>query len=248
MKFIIIGGTGLIGSRLVAHLNQGGHTAVPASPSTGVNTLTGQGLGAALEGADVVVDVSDSPSFEEHAVMDFFQTSTTNQLTAEKDAGVGVHIALSVVGADRLPDGRYLRAKLAQETLIRQSGRPFSIVRATQFFEFVPGIADALTVDGVVRVPPGSMQPVAADDVVAELARVATGAPLNAVHEIGGPERFPMAELIRRSFAASGDTRSIVADSTARYFGALVPGDELLPGEGAELAPTRFADWLTASS
>jgi len=248
MKFIIVGGTGLIGSRLVAKLNQSGHAAVPASPRTGVNTLTGDGLGAALEGADAVVDLSDSPSFEERAVMDFFQTSTTNQLAAERDAGIGVHIALSVVGADRLPEGNYLRAKVAQETLIRESGRPFSLVRATQFFEFVSRIADAQTVDGVVRVPPGSMQPMAADDVVAALARVATGAPLNATHEVGGPEPFPMAELIRLAFAASGDTRPIVADPAARYFGALVPGDELLPGAGAELAPTRFADWLTASS
>jgi uncharacterized protein YbjT (DUF2867 family) len=248
MKFVIVGGTGLIGSKLVARLNQGGHAAVPASPRTGVNTVTGQGLAAALDGADAVVDLSDSPSFAEQAVMDFFQTSTSNQLKAEKDAGVGVHIALSVVGADRLPEGSYLRAKVAQEKLITESGDPFSIVRATQFFEFVPRIADAQTVDGVVRVPPGSMQPMAADDVVDALARVATGAPLNAIHEVGGPEPFAMPELIRLSFAASGDPRPIVTDPTARYFGALLTGNELIPGAGAELASTRFADWLTTSS
>ena len=248
MKFVVIGGTGLIGSRLVARLAREGHTAVPASPSTGVNTLTGDGLSEILDGADAVVDLSDSPSFSEQAVMDFFQTSTANQLKFEKDAGVGVHVALSVVGADRLPEGTYLRAKLAQEKVIIESGRPFSIVRATQFFEFVSRIADAQTVDGVVRVPLGSMQPMAADDVVDALARVATGAPLNATREVGGPEPFPMPELIRLAFAASGDTRPIVGDPTARYFGALLTGTELIPGEGAELASTRFQDWLTTSS
>jgi len=248
MKFVVIGGTGLIGSRLVTKLTQQGHTASAASPRTGVNTLTGEGLAQALDGADVVVDVADSPSFAEQDVMHFFQTSTSNQLRFEKEAAVGVHVALSVVGADRLPEGSYLRAKVAQEKLIVDSGRPYSLVRATQFFEFVSRIADAQTVDGLVRVPPGSMQPMAADDVVDVLARVAAGAPLNATHEVGGPEPFPMAELIRLAFAASGDTRPIVADPAARYFGALIEGDELIPGEGAELAPTRFEEWLTASS
>jgi uncharacterized protein YbjT (DUF2867 family) len=248
MKFVVIGGTGLIGSRLVAKLTQQGHAAAAASPSTGVNTLTGEGLAEILDGADAVVDLADSPSFAEQAVMDFFQTSTTNQLRFEREAGVGVHVALSVVGADRLPEGGYLRAKVAQEKLITDSGRPYSLVRATQFFEFVSRIADAQTVDGVVRVPLGSMQPMAADDVVDVLARVATGAPLNATHEVGGPEAFPMPELIRLAFAASGDTRPIVGDPAARYFGALIGGDELTPGDGAELAPTRFEDWLTASS
>ena len=248
MRIVVIGGTGLIGSRLVAKLTQQGHTAVAASPSTGVNALTGEGLAEILDGADAVIDVADSPSFAEQAVMDFFTTSTTNQLTFEKDAGVGLHVALSVVGADRLPEGSYLRAKVAQEKLIIDSGRPYSLVRATQFFEFVSRIADAQTVDGVVRVPPGAMQPMAADDVVAVLARVATGTPLNATHEVGGPESFPMAELIRRAFGASGDTRQIVADPAARYFGAVIEGDELIPSAGAELATTRFEAWLRASS
>jgi len=248
MKFVVIGGTGLIGSKLVTKLTQQGHTASAASPRTGVNTLTGEGLAQALDGADVVVDVADSPSFAEQDVMHFFQTSTSNQLKLEKEAGVGVHVALSVVGADRLPEGSYLRAKVAQEKLIVDSGRPYSLVRATQFFEFVSRIADAQTVDGVVRVPPGSMQPMAANDVVDVLARVAAGAPLNATHEVGGPEPFPMAELIRLAFAASGDTRPIAADPAARYFGAVIEGNELIPGEGAELAPTRFEEWLTASS
>jgi len=248
MKFVVIGGTGLIGSKLVTKLTEQGHTASAASPRTGVNTLTGEGLAHALDGADVVVDVADSPSFAEQDVMHFFQTSTSNQLKLEKEAGVGVHVALSVVGADRLPEGSYLRAKVAQEKLIVDSGRPYSLVRATQFFEFVSRIADAQTVDGVVRVPPGSMQPMAADDVVDVLARLAAGAPLNATHEVGGPDPFPMSELIRLAFAASGDTRPIVADPAARYFGALIEGNELIPGEGAELAPTRFEEWLTASS
>jgi len=248
MKVVVIGGTGLIGSRVSAKLTQAGHDAVAASPSTGVDTLTGEGLAEILAGVDAVIDVSDSPSFEAQAVMDFFQTSTRNQLRFEQDAGVGVHMALSVVGADRLPEGDYLRAKVAQEKLIADSGRPYSVLRATQFFEFVSRIADASTIDGVVRVPTGSMQPIAADDVVEALVEVATGAPLNAIREVGGPEPFPMPELMRLSLAATNDPRTVVGDPGARYFGTPLTGDELIPGPGAQLWPTRFEDWLTASS
>jgi len=247
MKYVVIGGTGLIGSKLIEKLTQHGHHAVAASPNTGVNTLTGEGLAAVLRGADVVVDVSNSPSFADDAVMDFFQTSTRNQLLFEEEAGVGRHVALSIVGAERLPESGYLRAKVAQEQLIIDSGRPYSLLRATQFFEFVSQIADAATVDGVVHLPLGSLQPMAADDVVEALSRVAMAAPLNGTEEVGGPQAFPMPELIRLSLAARGDERTIVADPTARYFGALLPGNELVPGDGAELGRTRFADWLAAS-
>jgi len=247
MKFVIIGGTGLIGSKLIETLTPLGHQAFAASPSTGVNTLTGEGLAEALRGADVVVDVSNSPSFADREVMDFFQTSTRTQLRFEKDAGVGHHVALSIVGAERLPESGYLRAKVAQEKLLVESGRPYSILRATQFFEFVSRIADAATVDGEVRVPLGSLQPMAADDVVEALARVAVGTPSMGIRETGGPQPFPMPELMRLSLAATGDARTVVPDPTARYFGALLTGNELVPSEGAELGSIRFADWLDAS-
>lgn len=247
MKFVIIGGTGLIGSKLIEKLTPHGHHVLAASPSTGVNTLTGEGLAAALRGADVVVDVSNSPSFADREVMDFFQTSTRTQLLFEEEAGVGHHVALSIVGAERLPESGYLRAKVAQEKLLVDSGRPYSILRATQFFEFVSRIADAATVDGEVRVPLGSLQPMAADDVVEALARVVVGAPSGGIRETGGPQPFPMPELVRLSLAATGDTRAVVADPTARYFGALLTGNELVPGEGAELGSIRFTDWLAAS-
>ncbi|HEY4153597.1 MAG TPA: SDR family oxidoreductase [Pseudolysinimonas sp.] len=248
MKFVVIGGTGLIGSKLIAKLRGRGHDAVSASPKSGVNTLTGEGLAAILTGADVVVDVSNSPSFADDAVMDFFQTSTRNQLQFEEEAGVGTHVALSIVGAERLPESGYLRAKVAQENLIIDSARPYSLLRATQFFEFVGQIADAATVGTEVRLPPGSLQPMAADDVVEALARLATAAALNGTREVGGPQPFAMPELVRLQFEARGDTRTIVSDPTARYFGALLTGTELVPAEGAELGQTRFEDWLTASS
>jgi uncharacterized protein YbjT (DUF2867 family) len=247
MKIVVIGGTGLIGSGLIEKLTQHGHEAVAAAPSTGVNTLTGEGVAAALHGADVVVDVSNSPSFEDQAVMDFFQTSTSTLLRAEEEAGVGHHVALSIVGADRAPESGYLRAKVAQERLIIESGRPYSIVRATQFFEFVSRIADAATVDGEVRVPLGSLQPMAADDVVHALAMATVAPATMGTHEIGGPRAIPMPELMQLSLAASADPRTVVGDPEARYFGTLVTGKELCPGDDAELSRTTFSEWLAAA-
>jgi uncharacterized protein YbjT (DUF2867 family) len=237
MKVVIIGGTGIIGSRLVSKLRDHGHDAVPASPDTGVNTLTGEGLAGALTGAGVVIDVSNSPSFDDAAVLEFFQTSTRNILAAEKAAGVRHHVALSVVGTERLTASGYMRAKLAQEQLIRQSGMPYSIVRATQFFEFVPRIADTFTVGNEVRVPPVLFQPMAADDVAKTVGRVAVGKPLNGMVEVGGPEQFRFDEIIRKALAARNDPRRVVPAADAPYFGALlderalVPADDALRGE-----------------
>jgi len=244
MKLVIIGGTGLIGSKLVTRLREHGHEAVPAAPNTGVNSLTGEGLANVLQGASVVVDVSNSPSFEEKAVMDFFTTSTRNLLRFAAAAGVKHYVALSVVGTDRIPDSPYLRAKNAQEVLIKTAGIPYSIVHATQFFEFVTRIADEATVDTKVRVPPVLIQPMAADDVVKALGRVATGAPVNGTVEIGGPQAFTFAELIRQGLAARNDPREIVIDPHARYFGAELGERALVPGEGARLGEIRFEDWL----
>lgn len=235
MRIVIIGGTGLIGSKVVTRLRDHGHEAVPASLDTGINTLTGQGLSAALQGADVVVDVSNSPSFEDVAVMNFFQTSTGNILAAEKTEGVGHHVALSVVGSERLPDSGYLRAKLAQEKLIRESGVPYSLIHATQFFEFIGRIADELTVGMDVRVPPVLFQPMASDDVARAVARTAVGKPLNGVLEIGGPEQFRFDQVIRRALAARQDPRQVIADPAARYFGAVLSERALVPGAGAQL-------------
>lgn len=248
MKIVVIGGTGLIGSKVVSELVERGHEAVAASPNSGVNTLTGEGLAEALVGADVVVDVSNSPSFAPDDVMDFFTTSTTNLLSAEREAGVAHHIALSVVGTDRLPDSGYLRAKVAQERLIAESGQPYTILRATQFYEFVQRIADEATVDGTARVSTGLMQPIAAAEVSAAVARAAQAEPANAVVEIGGPEKLAMDELIRRGLAAAGDTRTVVSDPEAPYFGTKLTGDELTPGPDAELSTLTFADWLAAQS
>ena len=237
MKIVIIGGTGLIGSKLVGKLREHGHEAVPAAPDTGVNTLTGEGLAQALAGADVVVDVSNSPSFDDAAVLEFFQTSTRNILAAEKAAGVRHHVALSVVGTERLTASGYMRAKLAQEQLIRESGIPYSIVRATQFFEFVPRIADTFTVGNEVRVPPVLFQPMAADDVAKTVGRIAMRAPLNGMVEVGGPEQFRFDEIIRKALAARKDPRTVVPATDAPYFGALlderalVPADDALRGE-----------------
>jgi len=244
MKLVIIGGTGLIGSKLVTRLREHGHEAVPAAPNTGVNTLTGEGLANVLQGASVVVDVSNSPSFEEKAVMEFFTTSTRNLLRFAAAAGVKHYVALSVVGTDRIPDSPYLRAKNAQELLIKTAGIPYSIVHATQFFEFVTRIADEATVDATVRVPPVLIQPMAADDVVKALGRVATGTPLNGTVEVGGPQAFTFAELIRQGLAARHDPRQIVIDPHARYFGAELGERALVPSEGARLGEIRFEDWL----
>jgi uncharacterized protein YbjT (DUF2867 family) len=246
MKIVVIGGHGRIGCKLVEQLEQQGHDAVPADLRSGVNTLTGEGLAEALEGADVVVDVSNSPSFEDRAVLEFFQTSTGHILAAEKAAGVGHHVALSVVGADRLPDSGYLRAKIAQEQLISDSSVPYSIVRATQFFEFVDDIADAATEGDTVRLPAALIQPMAAADVVQAVAGITVGTPLNGIVELGGPEPFRFDELIRLALSAQNDPRHVVADRAARYFGTELADTSLLPGDDARLAETRFAAWLGA--
>ncbi|MGW3961573.1 SDR family oxidoreductase [Amycolatopsis sp. NPDC005003] len=244
MKIVVIGGSGLIGSKLVRKLTAHGHEAVPASPDSGVNTLTGEGLAEALEGAQVVVDVSNSPSFADDAVLDFFRTSTGNLLAAGEKAGVGHHVALSVVGTERLAESGYFRAKIAQEKLIEESGRPYSIVHATQFFEFVGSIAQSATEGNTVRLSDARIQPMAAEDVATAVGRVAAGAPLNGTVEVAGPEQFGLDELIRTGLAFRGDPREVVTDPDARYFGALLDKDMLLPGPGAQLAATRFADWL----
>jgi len=246
MKIVVIGGTGLIGSKLVTKLREHGHDAMAASPDTGVNTLTGEGLDEVLKGASVVVDVSNSPSFEDAAVLNFFETSTRNLLTHEAAAGVGHHVALSVVGADRLAasGSGYMRAKVVQEKLIRESGIPYSIVHATQFFEFVKSIAAAATAGDKVRLAPVFIQPMAADDVASAVARIAVGKPVNGTVEVAGPERFRLDELIRRGLRAGNDPREVVADPEARYFGAKLGELTLVPGEDARLGETRFDDWL----
>jgi uncharacterized protein YbjT (DUF2867 family) len=248
MKIVVIGGTGLIGSKLVAKLTEIGHEAVPASPATGVNTITGEGLPVVLTNASVVVDVSNSPSFEDAAVLEFFETSTRTLLGAESAAGVGHHVALSVVGNDRVPDGGYLRAKAAQEKLIAASTIAYSIVRATQFFEFFESIAQAATDGDTVRLPGALVQPMAADDVAAAVARIAAGSPRNGIVEVAGPEEIPLDEFVRRGLTARHDPRRVLRDPRAPYFGAM-PGERaLLPGDGAQLSRTRFEDWLTAQA
>jgi uncharacterized protein YbjT (DUF2867 family) len=244
MKLVIIGGTGLIGSKLVTKLREHGHEAVAASPASGVNALTGEGLAEVLQGASVVVDVSNSPSFEEAAVMEFFTTSTRNLLRYETAAGVTHHVALSVVGTERIPDSPYLRAKNAQETLITESGIPYSIVHATQFFEFVGRIADEATDGTTVRLPPVLFQPMAADDVAKAVGRIAVGAPLNGTVEVAGPQQFRFDELIRQGLRARNDPREVVADPHARYFGAELGERSLVPGDDAQLGEIRFAEWL----
>jgi uncharacterized protein YbjT (DUF2867 family) len=243
MKVVVIGGTGLVGSQLVTELSEHGHDAVPASPNSGVNTLTGEGLGV-LDGADVVVDVSNSPSFADDDVMNFFHTSTTNLLKAAADAGVRHYAALSVVGTDRLAESGYFRAKIEQERLIRESGRPFSIVHATQFFEFVKSIADTGTVDGAVHLAPVLIQPMASADVAAAVGRVAAGSPLDAVREIAGPEQFRLTDLVAKGLAAKGDPRQVVADDEARYYGALLDDTTLVPGPDALLGGITFDEFL----
>lgn len=247
MKIVVIGGTGLIGTKVVAKLSEQGHEAVPASPDSGVNTLTGEGVSDALTGASVVVDVSNSPSFEDAAVLEFFTTSTRNLLAAEASSGVGHHVALSVVGADRPPERAYFRAKLAQEQLIAASGMPYSIVRATQFFEFVTRITDEATSGATVRVAPVLIQPMAADDVAAAVGRTATGSPVDGVVEVAGPDQFRFDELIRRSLDAHHDPREVVTDPHAPYFGAEVGERTLVPGDDARLADTGLEEWLDRS-
>jgi uncharacterized protein YbjT (DUF2867 family) len=244
MKIVVIGGTGLIGSKLVARLDGHVDEVVPAAPSTGVNTLTGEGLPEALEGASVVVDVSNAPNWEDDAVMHFFQTSSRNLLAAEAAANVGHHVALSVVGTDRMLESGYFRAKLAQEKLIEGSSIPYSIVHATQFFEFIDGIADGATDGNIVRLPPALFQPTAADDVASGVERVAISAPLNGIVEIAGPEQFRLDELIREVLKARNDPREVITDPNARYYGINPSERTLLPGDGARIGKTRFGDWL----
>ncbi|MEU7954652.1 SDR family oxidoreductase [Micromonospora chalcea] len=247
MKVVVIGGSGLIGSKLVKILDAQGHEAVAASPKTGVNTLTGEGVAEALTGAGAVVDVSNSPSLEGSAALEFFETSTRNLLAAA-DAGVGHYVALSVVGSERLPDSGYMRAKVAQEQLITASGLPYSLVHATQFFEFLQGIVDAATDGDTVHLAPVLIQPMAADDVAAAVAEVVVGAPTYAVVEVGGPEQFRLDELGRSVLDAQRDTRSVVGDPGARYFGAAVAERSLVPADGARIAGTRLDEWRTRTS
>jgi uncharacterized protein YbjT (DUF2867 family) len=248
MKVVVIGGSGLIGKKLVPILRKKGHEVIVASPSSGVNSLTGEGLAQALAGANVVVDVTNSPSWEDAAVMAFFDTSTRNLLAAEGAAGVRHHVALSVVGADRMPDSGYMRAKVNQESLIKAGGVSYSIVRATQFFEFLGGIADSGAEGDTVRLSTAPMQPMAADDVAAALADVAVGAPLNAIIEIAGPEKMSIAEFVGRFMAASGDKRKVIADAKALYYGAAMGSSGIAPGDNPRLSATRFEEWFRRGS
>lgn len=248
MKIVVIGGTGRIGSKVVEKLKAQGHEPVAAAPNKGVNTLTGEGLAGVFNGAVVVVDVSDSPSYEDDAVMNFFQTSTRNLLDYEARAGVKHHVALSVVGSERLLESGYFRAKVAQENLIKSSSVPYSIVRATQFFEFIKRVADYSTEGNTVRLPPALIQPMAADDVASAVCRVALGSPLNGTVEVAGPEQFRLYELIRRVLAATKDPREVVADPRASYYGIKVNETTLIPGPGARLGGTRLEDWLRSQS
>jgi uncharacterized protein YbjT (DUF2867 family) len=247
MKFVVIGGTGRIGSRLVASLKRLGHEAIPAAPETGVDTVTGEGVAEALAGADVVVDLANAPSFADDAVMAFFQTAGRNLLAAEKVAGVRHHIALSIVGADRLPASGYLRAKVAQETLIKASAIPYSLVRSTQFLPFIGGIIDSALVDGEIRLSPALMQPIHPDDVVDALAAVAPAAPLNGTIEIGGPEAMPITAFAAEYLRARSDPRRVIADPSAPYFGAVLEERSLIPGPDARLGKITLQDWLCES-
>ena len=245
MKIVVIGGSGLIGSRLVTKLREQGHETVAASPNSGVNSVTGEGLANALKGASVVVDVTNSPSWEDAAVMTFFETSTRNLLAYGAAAGVKHHVALSVVGTERMLASGFFRAKMAQENLIKASSNPYTIIRATQFFEFVKGIADFSTEGNKVRLPSALIQPMAADDVASAVARVATGAPANGMVEVGGPEKFHLDELARQALAATGDPREASRDPKAHYYGIEVSEKTLVPDDGARLGETRFETWLT---
>ena len=249
MKVLVIGGTGLIGSQVIAKLTELGHEAVSASPRSGVDSVTGEGLAKAVAGMHTVVDVSNSPSFDDDPVMHFFTTSTRNLLAAERAAAVQHHVALSIVGADRAPDSGYMRAKVAQERLIEGSGSPYSIVRATQFFEFVNAIADSATDGDTVRLPNGAFQPIAAADVATAVTHAAISDPTNAITNIAGPDRRGMDDFIRTALAASGDPRQVVGDPTARYFGTQLDEHTIVPldGEDATIFPTRFSDWMAAA-
>jgi uncharacterized protein YbjT (DUF2867 family) len=248
MKVLVIGGSGLIGSQVIANLTELGHEAASASPRSGVDTVTGEGLAEAVAGAHTVVDVSNSPSFEDEPVLHFFTTSTRNLLAAERAAGVQHHVALSIVGADRAPDSGYMRAKIAQEKLIEESGSPYSIVRATQFFEFVNAIADSATDGNTVRLPHAAFQPIAAKDVATAVTRATISDPVNGIINIAGPEKLGMDDFIRTGLAAHGDPRQVVTDPAARYFGAVLDDHSIVPldSENATIYPTRFSDWVAA--
>jgi uncharacterized protein YbjT (DUF2867 family) len=247
-KIVVIGGSGLIGKKLVNDLRQRGHEVVAASPSSGVNTVTGEGLAAALNGAQVVVDVSNAPSWEDKAVLDFFETSGRNLLAAKVAAGVKHHVALSVVGTERLLASGYFRAKMAQETMIKSSKIPYTIVRATQFFEFVSGIAQNATEGATVRLPPVLMQPIVSDDVAAAVADVACGEPINGIVEIAGPDQIRQDELVRQFLSATADARKVITDAHARYYGIEVNDQSLVPGDNPRLGSTHFAQWLRQST
>jgi uncharacterized protein YbjT (DUF2867 family) len=247
MKIVVIGGSGLIGKKLAKRLRELGHQVVAASPGTGVNTITGEGLAEALVDAQVVVDVANSPSFEDKAVFTFFETSGHNLLAAEAAAGVGYHVALSVVGADRLPSSGYLRAKIAQEDLIKASRIPYTILRATQFFEFIDAIAQSASDGQTVRLSPAFVQPIFSDDIAATLVELTLGAPVNGTVELAGPEKIRLDELVRRFLRANKDTRQVVTDVHALYFGTELNDQSLTPGDNARIAPTRFEDWLSRS-
>jgi uncharacterized protein YbjT (DUF2867 family) len=248
MKIVVIGGSGLIGTKVVSRLRQKGHEVVAASPNSGVNTVTGEGLAEALAGARVVVDLANSPSFEDKAALEFFETSGRNLLAAEAAAGVTHHVALSVVGTDRLLEMGYFRAKMAQEDLIKASGIPYTIVRSTQFFEFTGAIAQAGTVGQTAHLSPVLFQPIASDDVADAVADVTLGAPVNGTIEIAGPDRVPIDELVGRFLSATHDPRTVVADAHARYFGIEVNDQSLIPGDNPRIGATRFEDWLSQST
>ena len=248
MKIVVIGGTGLIGSKLVKKLREHGHEAVAAAPSSGVNSLTGEGLADTLKGAAVVVDVTNAPSWEDTAVLNFFETSTRNLLASAAAAGVGHYVVLSVVGTERLVESGYFRAKLAQEHLIKASSIPYSIVRATQFFEFVKQLADYSTEGKKVRLPPALIQPMAADDVASALGRIATSSPVKGTVEIGGPEQFRLDELVRRDLAAFQDPRQVISDPRGRYYGIQLSERALVPDSGARLGEVRFENWLARAT
>jgi uncharacterized protein YbjT (DUF2867 family) len=244
MRIVVVGGTGRLGSQVVSELQSRGHDAVAAAPSTGFDTISGAGVADGVTGAQVVVDVSNSPSFEDAAVLQFFQTSTGNLLAAERQAGIRHHVVLSIVGADRMPDSGYMRAKVAQEQLVADGGVPYTIIQATQFFEFLGAIADSNTTEGTVRLPSGHLQPIAASDLAVAVADVAEGPPTNAAVEVAGPEAAGLDELVRRVLSAAGDPRTVVTDDSVKYFGAQLDDTSLTPGPGARIATTRLDDWL----
>jgi uncharacterized protein YbjT (DUF2867 family) len=249
MKIVILGGTGLIGSKVVNLLRAGGHEVIPASPSLGINSISGEGLTEALTGAQVVLDVTNSPSFEDKAVLEFFETSTRNVLAAEMKTGVGHHVAVSIVGCDRLPASGYLRAKVAQEKLIQASAIPYTILRATQFFEFVGRIADSATIGQTVHLPSVLFQPIFSDDLAANLARIAVAKPLNGIIELAGPDAIPFDEVVRQYLTAHNDPRTVVTDEKARYFGTTLEKRSLVPeGENPLLGSCHFADWLSSKA